>query len=89
MAQDPGQNRRLSQLEADNAFLCRAIGHLLNVPGHHGRWTTEDHAALNAMLDRLDPLPESERGDEPYVDPTDWEAQEQPHDGLSRPARMA
>lgn len=89
MTQNPNQNTRLGQLEHDNAFLCRAVARLLNVPGHHGRWTTEDFAALNAMLDRLDPLPEPERVDEPYVDPTDWEAQEQPHDDLSGPARMA
>lgn len=89
MAQDRGQNQRLTVLEADNALLCRAIAHLLDLPGRHGRWTEADYTALNAMLERLDPPAEPERGDEPVVDPTDWEAQEQPHDDLSGPARMS
>lgn len=89
MGQDADQNQRLAQLEADVALLARRVGNMSRVPGHHGRWDKNDWAAFNALLDRIDPMPEPERGTEPVVDPTDWEAREQPHDDLSGPARMA
>lgn len=89
MEQDASQSRRLVQLEADVALLSRAVARLLNIPGHHGRWTRNDFVGLDELLERLDPPPEPTDGDEPVADPTDDTQQPPPPDDLSSPARLA
>lgn len=69
---------RLRQVESDLTLALRAISHLFRTPGHEGRWSKEDFAALSEVMQRRDPH-----------DPTDWESDPPVHDDLSRPARPA
>ena len=89
MNQDRSQNEGIAQLRADVTLLARSIANMRRLPGHHARWGTGEYEALDELLDRLDPLPEPERDDEPYVEPTDWAEADEPHDDLSTPARPA
>ena len=51
-----------ANVQADLALAVRAIAHLFELQGFHGRWGAEDFDAFRDVLERRDPPPEPESG---------------------------